>query len=125
MVLPFSQLEAARSTTLDPYIKWWVLNVLTPMRPKEAKAKEPFIFARPHVSARPDEMLLFTYRCQWFDEEQRVCTEYERRPPGCRNYPWKRGRPDPTAALPPTCSFRADIGLPVEPVPVRLTAKPR
>jgi Fe-S-cluster containining protein len=126
VTLPFTQDEARKAKHLDPYIRWWVLNVLEPMPAREAKAKEPFIFERPHVSARMDEILIFTYRCRWFDEERRVCGNYEARPPGCRTYPWK-GQPDPQAALPPTCSFRADIGQPVEPhtpVPVHFVRKP-
>jgi uncharacterized cysteine cluster protein YcgN (CxxCxxCC family) len=58
--------------------------------------------------------------CDNYDEETRRCTDYENRPDICRRYPWFNGVPVPGAQLPPTCSFRADIGLPVEDVPVQV-----
>lgn len=111
-MLPFTKEEAAKSS-LDPYVKWWVETVLTPMSPKEAKRLEPHLFARPHISLDPDLIQPFFYRCAWFDDQERVCTNYEGRPEGCRKFPWKTGRPVPGAHLPPTCSFNQDIGVPV------------
>jgi Fe-S-cluster containining protein len=62
----------------------------------------------------------FYFRCRHFDRETRRCTDYENRPAMCRDYPWYGGEPQEAAALPPTCSFRADIGE----VPVAITRKP-
>lgn len=118
VVLPFTKAEAAASD-IPADIKWWVAEILTPMSPKEAKRLEPHLFARPHLSLDIDRMTPFFYRCGWFDEEERVCTNYEGRPEGCRTFPWKTGRPKPGANLPPSCSFNADIGQPVVLGPTR------
>jgi Fe-S-cluster containining protein len=58
-------------------------------------------------------VLAWFYDCDQFDPETRQCRDYEGRPDVCREYPWYKGvRPD--AKLPPTCSYRTDIGQPVE-----------
>jgi len=119
--LPFTQSEMAQATDVPLDIKRWVLYDLTPMSGREAKAKEPWIFAHNIVAHRTDESIPFFYRCRHFDPEQRVCTAYEQRSSACRDYPWGDKAPNPNAALPPSCSFREDIGKPVE---VRLVAKP-
>jgi Fe-S-cluster containining protein len=70
----------------------------------------------------------YFYSCDRFDVETRQCADYHNRPPMCREYPWYDKPLDDewskAKALPTTCVYRADIGLPVEPVPVRLIAKP-
>jgi Fe-S-cluster containining protein len=58
------------------------------------------------------------YRCDNYDVETKRCTDYENRPGVCRGFPWYGDKPDANKVLPPTCSFRADIGQPVEPVAV-------
>lgn len=60
----------------------------------------------------------FYYRCDRFDVETRRCTDYDNRPAVCRGYPWYGSPPDPNKALPPTCSFRAEVGQPVAEMPV-------
>jgi Fe-S-cluster containining protein len=116
VVLPFNKEEAARARNLDPVTRAWIADDLSPMSAREVKAiGEGWIFDKRKVGSltRVNEAVLFFYRCRWFDEETRGCTNYDGRPPGCRNYPWKKGKPDPMAAIPPTCSFNADIGRPV------------
>lgn len=57
------------------------------------------------------------YACPDFVEATRTCGRYETRPPVCRNFPWGyHGGPIPDASLPPTCGYRVDIGLEVQPV---------
>lgn len=63
------------------------------------------------------------YKCDRYDVETRRCTDYDHRPDCCRQYPWYGRAPDPRADLPPTCSFNADVGRPVEPIPVELPAR--
>jgi Fe-S-cluster containining protein len=126
VVLPFAKFEASRAKNLDPVTRRWILEDLTPMGPKEAKARgEGWIFdQRKRVGSltHTGETILFLYSCRHFDEETRLCTNHDNRPPGCRGYPWKHGVPDPTAALPPTCSYNADVDREV--APVRFIRKP-
>lgn len=70
------------------------------------------------VTMEPIISLSF-YECKHYDPETRACTNYENRPPVCRDYPQYNNWPNPGAALPPECSFNADIGK-----PVALIAKP-
>lgn len=87
------------------------------MKHREVRAVEPWLLDTPNLTMtlHGEATLPYFYRCRWFDRDTRTCTNYDDRPPGCRDYPWGAtgGVPDPRAALPPSCSFRADIGLPV------------
>lgn len=66
----------------------------------------------------------FYYRCDLYDPETRRCTDYDRRPSVCRDYPWYGAPPDPNKQLPPTCSFNDDVGRPVaDEVPVAAPAR--
>jgi len=120
VTLPFTKSEAARAKHLDPATRNWILNDLSPMRPRDViAAGEGWIYDRRKILGSvtaPGEALIFTYSCRHFDPETRLCTNHENRPPGCRTYPWRDGRPDPTAALPPTCEFHKDVGRSVQPV---------
>lgn len=60
----------------------------------------------------------FFYQCDRYDAVAKRCTDYENRPDVCRGYPWYGEAPDPNKALPPTCSYLADVGKPVAPVEV-------
>lgn len=61
--------------------------------------------------------LSWFYECDLYDAEHRRCTDWNNRPNICRGYPWYEDGPDDTKALPPECSFRVDIGLPVQSLP--------
>lgn len=61
------------------------------------------------------------YRCDRYDPVAKRCTDYEHRPDVCRDYPWYGQAPDPNKALPPTCSYRADVGMEVHEVAVALS----
>lgn len=117
VVLPFTQQQVkfASKFDIDDEDRRFVLEDLTPMRPKLALEKRPEMRGRPLVDAAGDLMLLpHFYTCKHFDEETRACTNYEGRPPVCRGYPWYDSGPKHGAALPPACSFNADIGQPVK-----------
>jgi hypothetical protein len=101
----------------------WMRAHLTPMRRSEGRALQPWAEGWDQYQDRDGRAQLrpgHYYRCDNYDEETRRCTDYENRPDICRRYPWFNGVPVPGAQLPPTCSFRADIGLPVEDVPVQV-----
>lgn len=121
VTLPYSQAEASRQVTdpQDADTRHWILNDLTPMSPKEAKAREPFLFAKTLVPAVGMSVYPNFYSCKWFDREARACTNYEGRPKACSVWPWKFDAPNPRLGLPPTCSFRADVGKEVAPLPLR------
>lgn len=117
VILPYTQIELRQGATpydVDPEEREWVLNDLTPMRVKEAKAKEPWLFdrSRPKLGQLGEDMA-FYFSCRHFDPMTRRCTNYENRPLPCHSYPWYGARPNPFTALPPTCSFNEDIGVPV------------
>jgi len=54
------------------------------------------------------------YSCDAFDPASRLCTAHDERPPICRGFPWY-DRPPGTrkVRLPASCSFNADVGVPV------------
>ncbi len=93
------------------------------MRRSEAKEKFPEVFARVVVGMNVDEAIPFFYHCRHFDAETRSCLNYENRPRVCRTYPFADGIVQPSSALPATCAFRADIGLPVAPMPVSIRTR--
>lgn len=99
--------ESLARTDISPRERQWLTFELVPMSFQEAALKEPQL-----ADAHPDH--IWFYRCRNFDEVTRHCMAYENRPPTCRGYPWDGGPPKPQAVLPPACSFRADIGQPVE-----------
>lgn len=90
------------------------------MSPREAFALAPWLRGR--MQREGDRLVpSFYFRCRHFDPDTRRCTDYDNRPAMCRDYPWYGGAVNFSAALPPTCSFRADIGE----VPVAITPRPQ
>lgn len=75
------------------------------------------------LEGTPTLLPAWYYRCDRFDVETRRCTDYENRPDVCRDYPWYGDPPDPNKALPPTCSYLADVGRPVAEVAVAPPAR--
>jgi len=118
VVLPYTKLDAMTDYMLPERTRRWVIDDLTPMSRRDVLNREPWLLDRStRLSVSPDGGDLFVpyfYSCRWFDKAERRCTNWEDRPDPCRAYPWDDGPPQPTAALPPTCSYRADIGQPVE-----------
>jgi Fe-S-cluster containining protein len=89
---------------IDDRTRRWVLEELHPLTRREA---------------RPTY-----YRCDNYDPGTRQCTAYDDRPGVCRDHPTYGQPVNPGASLPPGCSYRADIGQPVDPdwTPVTLRA---
>jgi Fe-S-cluster containining protein len=125
---------AERMYADDPGMVDWMREHLTPIRRKDGLAMVPWMPGGgwSNVPAAFDDvgrvvmwepvlMPSHFYRCDLFDEGTRRCTDYDNRPSVCRDYPWYGSAPDPSKSLPSSCSYRADIGLPVGDVPVTIT----
>jgi Fe-S-cluster containining protein len=118
--LPYTLREMLTDPAIPADQRQWAARSLTPMSPREAFRIAPWLRGR---LQRVEGRLVptFYFRCRHFDRETRRCTDYENRPLMCREYPWYDGQVPANAALPPTCSFRADIGE----VPVAITPRPQ
>jgi Fe-S-cluster containining protein len=66
------------------------------------------------IGGVPVSLLSWFWSCDLYDPATRQCTDWEHRPDICRGYPWYDEPPDPTKRLPLECSYRTDIGQPVE-----------
>ncbi len=120
--IPWTQAEAV-TLPIDPRDRFWMLEMLTPMSRREAKAKMPHLFdGRPVVDANKRPVFPMFYSCRAFDPETRLCTAHELRPPICSGFPWYDEAPKRNATIPPQCEFNRDVGR--EPVMVEITAKP-
>jgi Fe-S-cluster containining protein len=115
VALPYTQ-DEARRLPLDADTRAWVLNDLVPMTRKEALRRQPWLAEIIAVST--GGALPVYFECRHLDRAAMRCSDYDNRPRPCRDYPWDDLLPKPGVALPPSCAFRADIGLPVEPVVV-------
>lgn len=126
VALPFTQQEAARCLPdmMDPANRRWVLDDLTPIRRKDALAmvrdymhggKSSFALT---PTAPAQVMFTHFYSCRHYNPESRQCEAYDMRPPICEGFPWYDQSPDSSKAIPPECSFNADIGQPVA-APIR------
>jgi Fe-S-cluster containining protein len=102
----------------------WMRRHLTPIRPRSqgvALVKHYMsgtTWWRPAGILQP--VLSWFYTCDRYDPDTRQCTDFDNRPKMCREYPWTDAEPvelRTKKSLPPTCSFREDIGQPVEPFP--------
>jgi Fe-S-cluster containining protein len=120
VTLPFTQAEASRLLVdpRDARTRRWIIDDLSPMTRREAKLRMPYLF-KDNLVGTIEEPMPFFFSCRHFDIEARVCGNYEDRPEACRDWPWKGGPPQHSNALPPTCSFNADIGKPVAMMPTR------
>lgn len=116
VTLPVTQLEVLRAKGIPWRTREWILEDLRPISRRTAKEKAPWLFGRLTERIIENALPMF-YECRWFDQTQRLCTAYENRPKPCSDFPWAGKPPRPTAILPPMCSFREDIGKPVEPMP--------
>ena len=126
--LAYTQTEALTRVGLDPDDRRFIVEDLRPLSQREGRRRAFWIgeleVERGQVWQGLDgSPLRFDYECRHFDPVSRRCLNYEHRPPLCRRFPWQ-GRPPPGVALPPPCSYRADIGQPVEEVAVFLSRRP-
>lgn len=95
----------------------WVLLTPIPTRDGMRRARYLDSAIQPLGNA---QIVLFFFECRHFDTENRVCTNYENRPPVCRGFPWFDTAPNPVQGLPLECEFRRDIGE----VPIAFVNKP-
>lgn len=128
VTLPWTQRQVQMTlpgSIMDAETRRWVLEDLTPISRREGLRRTPWLQREGAVviAFMGDEVIVDAhsyYDCKHFDRETRRCTNYENRPQPCRDYPWYDGTPTPAAALPGWCSFNADVGREVTPVPVEL-----
>lgn len=111
---------------IDERTRRWYLEDLTPLPRKVALERLSWMTGggKTAFGMGPDgiPVIAFSmfYECAQYDRETRTCRDYDNRPQPCRDYPFedRTGKDlthmDRAAALPPECSFRADIGQPVE-----------
>jgi Fe-S-cluster containining protein len=127
VMLPFapSDFELFPSS-FDPAELAFFREHLTPIRRREGRQKVM------HWSSGWSEMIhdgepvmlaAHYYECDRYDPVAKVCTAYDDRPDFCRDYPWYGDAPDPNKALPPTCSYRADVGRDVMGVEVEISLR--
>jgi Fe-S-cluster containining protein len=97
----------------------WILDELVPISRREVRRLYPWRLDHvelprdPHTGEFIADYPTF-YRCLNFEPETRRCLAYDDRPDECAGYPEYGGPIDRAIALPPRCSFRADIGEPIE-----------
>lgn len=116
VVLPYTREEVLRAPwLLDPADRAFVIDALTPVRRRDGLRRASYLSAGVTVMGRPgspESTVLawsFFYDCRHFDPETRRCTNYDNRPPLCRDFPWYGDPPDPSKALPTECAYRADL----------------
>ena len=120
-MLPYNRMEALTDERIPLADRQWAERYLTAMPVKEALAKAPYLRGRLMADAEGRPVSPFYFRCSALNSETRQCGIYADRPRTCRGYPWYGGEVRSDAALPPTCSFRADLGeVPVAISPRRI-----
>ena len=95
----------------------WMREHLTPIRRSDGlRAVSDWMDGQTWFMHLPEPAVVLTwfYRCDLYDFEAKRCTDYENRPPMCRDFPWFGTQPSPKTSLPPECSFNADVGKPVK-----------
>lgn len=112
---------------IDARTRRWILEELVPISAKEARRIAPWR-TDDAVQMGPQGWIVdypTYYRCRNYDPETRLCSSHDDLPPTCKEYPYYgHGRPMPGMHLPPRCSFRADVGEPIEEwQPVTVTRK--
>jgi len=108
----------------------WAKNCLVPMSRRKVKELQPDLL---HIMVPPPQLIKsrleagttipYYYSCNNWNPETKQCMDYENRPSLCRGFPWFGKQPHRGKYLPTQCSFRADVGLPIEDIPVELTKK--
>lgn len=126
-MLPYGPNDIARDAEAGNEEAIWFRANFTWANQREAAAMFDLTAEknRPIIGLTEDgpQILRYFYNCRWFDRDTRSCTNYDDRPPMCRDYPHYGHAPNPAKALPVCCSFRADVGQPVADIPVQLRPK--
>lgn len=118
VVLPVTQLEIAQTFPIsgdELADRLFILNDLTPLSTKEGLRLAPYLKGRVLSSTANGGAVMAPkfYSCRHYDSATRLCTNYENRPPVCREHPrYGLDRVQPNTALPFECSFNEDV--PVE-----------
>lgn len=120
VTLPWTLRELRQSTMhgSDETDRRFVLAHFRQLSRREGLDRAPWLKGRATSDRDGDFVFSAFYECDRFDRETRRCLAYDERPSFCRRYPWGDEGPHANAALPPMCSYRADLGQPVEEVPV-------
>lgn len=123
VVLPYTQEEAARlmpGRDIEADVRDFVLHDLTPMRRRDGLAMVSDYMkegAKTTWAPTPWDPPVITvshfFTCRHYDQATRSCLNFENRPSICRGFPWYGSPPDDFKAIPPECSFNADLGRPV------------
>lgn len=125
VAMAYSVMDAQTGKPMPDEQREWILKVGRPLTRREGLRRSPWMGQGGRTYCQDDAgaiVIVWThfYECSWYDPDRRVCTHYDERPDFCRGFPWFGQGPDTRKALPGACSFRADIGEPVDPVPVHL-----
>ena len=108
-MLPYNRIEAITDEAIPKAERQWADRCLSAMPVKEALAKAPWLRGRLLADRFGNPSSPFFFRCSNFDAATRQCADYDNRPDMCRGYPWYGQAPRRDAALPPDCSFKADL----------------
>lgn len=132
VTLLVDRFEQARVPGMGARERRWLLEDLSPMPYREARRKAPHLTVALDVPGglvdpvnpglNTTAVAVGFYRCRHFDPATRTCASHDDLPQPCRDFPWFGLGPRRQAALPPPCSFRADIGQPITPIDEWLAA---
>lgn len=120
---PFDLVRLARS--MDDTEARFFREHLTPYRRRDGRTMTPWNsgWSEFVIDGHPQLIAAHYYKCDNYEPETRRCMDYDNRPDVCRGFPWYGDGPDDHKVLPPTCSFNADIGMPVAPLDVPVTVE--
>lgn len=95
----------------------WVVNDLTRIPASEGFRVHTQLRGVRMLDQWGNEAVPVFYRCRHYDDETNRCTSYDSRPDTCRDFPFGYGSTREmreAMALPPSCSFNADLGREVQ-----------
>lgn len=118
VVLPYGPAEiAAVAARAGERERRWLLDELRPISRREGVRRRPETRGI-QQGANGEFAFAWHYECSNYDAETRRCLAFEERPDVCRLYPDGYDVPlNRSVVLPASCSFRADVGLEVGPLP--------
>ena len=119
VALPYTPTEAALNNGLAADERVWVRDDLTRLPTSEGLRRAPWLRGIDMVAKIGGEFVRMNpvfYECRHYDAGANRCTNYDDRPAVCSDYPWYQmpGVEREAAAIPPSCSFNADVGRRVE-----------
>lgn len=115
VVLPFGPADLRDPRVLagmDARTRKWV-GELVPISRREGLRRAPYFSQGGAtfgiVDGVPVVAFSCFYECPRFEVETGRCGDYANRPDICSGYPWYGEAPDPAKAIPPRCSYVADV----------------